>query len=115
MTHLLQFSASHFAAPGIPNLFQIFVMKLNDSAPSLEEDFIKVGILETSPVGAFVAAVRASAKDNLHFSIIGENKNEGLFLVGKNTGKFCLSLYSQCATEITELRKINESLVFSYV
>lgn len=69
-------------------------MKLNDTAPILEEKFIKVDIFETSPVGSFVTVVRASAKEDLHFSIIEDDKkNDDLFLVDKNTGKILTSTF----------------------
>ncbi|VDP11182.1 unnamed protein product [Onchocerca flexuosa] len=70
---------------------KVFVRKLNDTAPVLKEKLIKVDIFETSPVGSFVAAVQASAKEDLYFSIIEDVENDELFLVGKNTGIVTLS------------------------
>lgn len=68
-------------------------MKLNDTVPVLEEEFIKVSIFENSPIGSFVAAVRTFAEENLYFSIIENNKNDELFLIGENTGKILIELF----------------------
>uniref|UniRef100_A0A1I7VWP6 Cadherin domain-containing protein n=1 Tax=Loa loa TaxID=7209 RepID=A0A1I7VWP6_LOALO len=90
---LLKFCATDDGVPprSLERDLKVFVMKLNDTAPVLEENFVKVDIFETSTKGSFVAAVRASAEEDLHFSIIEDGKNEGLFSVGKNTGIVTLS------------------------
>ncbi|VBB26047.1 unnamed protein product [Acanthocheilonema viteae] len=91
---LLKFYATDDGVPprSLERDLKVYVMKLNDTAPVLEEKFKKVSIFENSPVGSFVAAVRASsAGEDLHFSIIEDGKNDDLFLVGKNTGIVTLS------------------------
>ncbi|VDN04918.1 unnamed protein product [Thelazia callipaeda] len=66
----------------------IFALSANDDhLPVLAEKLIKVSILEDSPVGSFVAAVRTSTQENLlHFSIIDGDKSDHLFTIGENTG-----------------------------
>ncbi|CAG9540793.1 unnamed protein product [Cercopithifilaria johnstoni] len=90
---LLKFCATDDGVPprSSERELKVYVMKLNDTAPVLEEEFIKVSIFENSPVGSFVAAVRTSAEEDLHFSIIEDDKNDNLFLIGKNTGIVTLS------------------------
>ncbi|VIO94296.1 Uncharacterized protein BM_BM7425 [Brugia malayi] len=90
---LLKFCATDDGVPprSLERDLKVFVTKLNDTAPVLEEKFMKVDIFETSPLGSFVAAVRTSAEEDLHFSIIENSGNDGLFLVGENTGIVTLS------------------------
>uniref|UniRef100_A0A0R3RQB5 Cadherin-related tumor suppressor n=1 Tax=Elaeophora elaphi TaxID=1147741 RepID=A0A0R3RQB5_9BILA len=90
---LLKFVATDDGVPtrSSEHHLKVFVMKLNDTAPVLEENFIKVSVFENSPTGSFVGLVRATAEDDLYFSIIENGKNDELFLVGKNTGIVTLS------------------------
>uniref|UniRef100_A0A915PHT5 Cadherin domain-containing protein n=1 Tax=Setaria digitata TaxID=48799 RepID=A0A915PHT5_9BILA len=71
--------------------FQIFVLKLNDTAPILREKLLKVDIMENAAAGSFVAAIQALAEGELHFSIIENSANDELFSVGNKTGIVTLS------------------------
>lgn len=68
---------------------------MNDTAPVLENEFIKASVYENSPIGTFVTAVRAVGHPNLHFSVVDSEEHSEMFDVDQNTGSFAKSFIAE--------------------